>query len=58
MFLGSSDNGKIYLADISNYKGIFKDKKSRNVSFNENELFIEVKRNEGGDSQQASVRKW
>ena len=44
IFLGSSDNGKIYLVDILNDKGIFKVRKSRNISFNENDLFIEYKK--------------
>ena len=43
IFLGSSDNGKINLVDISKDKGIFIVRKSRNVRFNENELFFEVK---------------
>ena len=43
IFLGSSDNSKTYLVGIPNDKGVFKVRKSRNVTFNENEMFIEVK---------------
>ena len=43
IFLGSSDNSKSYLVGIPNDKGVFKVRKSRNVTFNENEMFIEVK---------------
>ena len=43
IFLGSSDNSKTYLVGIQNDKGVFKVGKSRNVTFNENETFIEVK---------------
>ena len=43
IFLGSSDNSKTYLVGTPNDKGIFKVRKSRNVTFNENEMFIEVK---------------
>ena len=39
----SSDNSKTYLVGIPNDKGIFKVRKSGNVTFNDNELFIEVK---------------
>ena len=34
---------KIYLVGIPNDKGVFKVRKSRNVTFNENGMFIEVK---------------
>ena len=43
ILLGSSDNSKTYLVGIPNDKGVFKVRKSRNVTFNENEMFIEVK---------------
>ena len=43
IFLGSSDHRKTYLVGIPNDKGVFKVRKSRNVTFNENEMFIEVK---------------
>ena len=43
IFLGSSDNSKTYLVGIPNDKGVFKVRKSRYVTFNENEMFIEVK---------------
>ena len=41
--MGSSDNSMSYLVGIPNDKGIFKVRKSRNATFNENEMFIEVK---------------
>ena len=40
--MGSSDNSKTYLVGIPNEKGVFKARKSRNVTSNENEMFIEV----------------
>ena len=43
IFLGSSEKSKTYLIGIRNDKGVFKVRKSRNVTFNENEMFIEVK---------------
>ena len=43
IFLWSSDNSKTYLVGIPNDKRVFKVRKSRNVTFNENEMFIEVK---------------
>ena len=43
IFLGSSDNSKTYLIGIRNDKEVFKVKKSRNVTCNENKMFIEVK---------------
>ena len=42
--MGFSDNSKTYLVDIPNDKGIVKRRNSWNVTFNENEMFIEVKR--------------
>ena len=42
IFLGSSDNSKTYLIG-RNDKKVFKIRKSRNVTFNENEMFIEIK---------------
>ena len=56
IFLGSSDNSKTYLVDIPNDKGVFKVRKSRNVTFNENEMFITKSRRKEGDSQRASFR--
>ena len=41
--MGSSGNSKTYLIGIRNDKGVFKVRKSRNVTFNENEMFIKVK---------------
>ena len=41
--MGSSDYSKTYLVGISNDKGVFKVRKSQNVTFNENENIIEVK---------------
>ena len=38
-FLVSSDNSKTYFVSIPNDKGIFKIRKSRNVTFNKNETF-------------------
>ena len=35
-FLGSSDNSKTYLIGVRNDKGVFKVRKSQNVTFNEN----------------------
>ena len=43
IFLGSSDNSKTYLIGIRNDTGVFKVRKSLIVTFNENEMFIEVK---------------
>ena len=43
VFLGSSQNSKTYLIDIRSDKGVFKVRKSWNVTFNEHEMFIEVK---------------
>ena len=43
IFLGSSDNSKTYLIDIRIDKEVFKVRKSRIVTFNENKMFIEVK---------------
>ena len=37
-FLGSSDNGKTYLIGVRNDKGVFKVRRSRNVTFNESLL--------------------
>ena len=42
-FWGSSDNSMTYLVVIPNDKGFFQVRKSWNVTFNKNELFIEVK---------------
>ena len=42
-FLGSSDISRTYLIGIQNEKGVFKFRKSRNITFNEKEMFIEVK---------------
>ena len=44
IFLESSVKNKTYLVGIPNDKGVFKVRKSRNVIFNENEMFIEVKK--------------
>ena len=44
--MGSSDNSKTYktyLVGIPNDKGVFKVRKSRNLTFNENQMFIEIK---------------
>ena len=41
--MGSSDISRTYLIGIQNDKGVFKFRKSQNVTFNENEMFIEVK---------------
>ena len=38
-FLVSSDNSKTYFVGIANDKGIFKFRKSRNVTFNKHEIF-------------------
>ena len=43
IFLESAENSKTYLIGIRNDKEVFKVRKSRNVTFNENEMFIEVK---------------
>ena len=43
IFLGSSDNSKTCLLGIPNDKGVFKVRKSRNLTFNENQMFIEIK---------------
>ena len=43
IFLGSSENSKTYFVGIPNDKGIITVRKSRNVTFNKNEMFIEVK---------------
>ena len=43
IFLGSSENSETYLIGIRNDKGVFKVRKSRNLTFNENEMFTEVK---------------
>ena len=43
IFFRSSDNSKTYLIGIRNDKGVFKVGKSRNVTFNESKIFIEVK---------------
>ena len=43
IFLGSSDNSMTYLVCISNNKGIFRVRKSRNVIFNENEMLLVMK---------------
>ena len=43
IFLGSSDNSKTYLVGIPKVKGVFKVRKTRNKTFNEKEMFIEVK---------------
>ena len=42
--MGFSDNSKTYLVDIPNDKGIVKRRKSWNLTFNENEMFLEVQR--------------
>ena len=38
-FLVSSDNSRTYFVGIPNDKGIIKVRKSRNVTFNKNEIF-------------------
>ena len=43
ILLISSDNCKAYLVGIQIENGIFKVRKSRKITFNENQMFIEVK---------------